>query len=519
MLSLLNRISMQKKFLFIFGTGLAGFLFYFLVNFTISQSNKALLNSIVDSHLPTVEVTTKLMRNVSVVRAAINETALSGNADGLNKAEAANKEILAQLADIRKTYSGDLKKIDDFEAHYKDGYKNVKSLIENVVAGIEQVSAVQGQFQSHSKEFLSLEAEVSSFKADLDSALNRSIQGANQGTRNVIFAGVALLLCAIPFSAIFYYIIMMINRSLQSASVQLHSISSKMMSISDAAQVASRQLSSSSSEQATAVTETVSSMEEMKSMLSQTMNNSNEALLSSDRSFKEATEVKVVIQNLRDSMTDIERSYEELEEVNHVVLQIKDKTNVINDIVFKTQLLSFNASIEAARAGQHGRGFAVVAQEVGKLAELSGGAAQEIGKLLDHSTKRVADTIDRTKEKVEVANQISEKVAEVFERLTDRAGQVRSMVDSISTAAKEQNAGIQQVGRAMTDISEAANHTSRMAQSFAELSGTLKTQSKTLAVNVENLNRLVKGDRQDETVNMSHWQKKASKPTVSKKAS
>ena len=55
--------------------------------------------------------------------------------------------------------------------------------------------------------------------------------------------------------------------------------------------------------------------------------------------------------------------------------------------MFKTQLLSFNASIEAARAGQHGRGFAVVAEEVGHLAQTSGKAAEEIRNLLEKQSK------------------------------------------------------------------------------------------------------------------------------------
>src|SRR6056297_538175 len=71
-------------------------------------------------------------------------------------------------------------------------------------------------------------------------------------------------------------------------------------------------------------------------------------------------------------MRKLEDSISSLEDIKGIVEQIKKKTAVINDIVFETQLTSFNASIEAARAGQHGKGFAVVAEEVGKLARLSG---------------------------------------------------------------------------------------------------------------------------------------------------
>ncbi len=67
---------------------------------------------------------------------------------------------------------------------------------------------------------------------------------------------------------------------------------------------------------------------------------------------------------------------------------------MINSIVFKTQMLSFNASIEAARAGAQGKGFAVVAAEVGRLADLSGKAASEISELLQSSQDRVKNLVE-----------------------------------------------------------------------------------------------------------------------------
>ena len=72
-----------------------------------------------------------------------------------------------------------------------------------------------------------------------------------------------------------------------------------------------------------------------------------------------------------------------------LISEIGNKTKVINDIVFQTKLLSFNASVEAARAGEHGKGFSVVAEEVGNLAHMSGNSAKEITQLLESSINRV----------------------------------------------------------------------------------------------------------------------------------
>jgi hypothetical protein len=81
---------------------------------------------------------------------------------------------------------------------------------------------------------------------------------------------------------------------------------------------------------------------------------------------------------------DVLEGNRKISEIVELVKEIGNKTKVINDIVFQTKLLSFNASVEAARAGEHGKGFAVVAEEVGNLASMSGQASKEISALLEN---------------------------------------------------------------------------------------------------------------------------------------
>ena len=139
------------------------------------------------------------------------------------------------------------------------------------------------------------------------------------------------------------------------------------------------QLRSRTEEQAASVTETVSCMQAMTTLVKENARNALEASDLADSTRDSARAGGAIVQNAIEAMGEITTSSE----------KIADIISVVNEISFQTNLLALNAAVEAARAGESGRGFAVVASEVRALAQRSAEAAGEIKALIEESVKKV----------------------------------------------------------------------------------------------------------------------------------
>jgi methyl-accepting chemotaxis protein len=136
----------------------------------------------------------------------------------------------------------------------------------------------------------------------------------------------------------------------------------------------------------------------------------------------------------------IQKSIATIDAIQASSARVSEIVRVIGEIANQTNLLAFNAAIEAARAGQHGVGFSVVAGEVRKLAERSSQAAREISKLIDESATQVGQ-----------GAQVSQDAASSFEGILSSVGRTSTSVTAIANAAERQR----QMACDVTDVIDA----------------------------------------------------------------
>jgi len=239
----------------------------------------------------------------------------------------------------------------------------------------------------------------------------------------------------------------------------------------------SRMVAEVSAEQSASVQETVSSMAEISSMISQTNNNLRECTDIAGKVSSKSEQGNQIMTRLASAMDAVSNSNHQLQSIANIISEVSAKTMVINDIVFKTQLLSINASIEAARAGQHGKGFSVVAEEVGNLAQMSGTAAKEIQHLIADSHKAVQQIIEVTQARTSESQSVANEAVGAFSEIASGVQAINDRLQGVAQATKEQELGISQITVAMNQMDQATQRNSATATESNDLVKSLTSVS------------------------------------------
>ncbi len=214
-------------------------------------------------------------------------------------------------------------------------------------------------------------------------------------------------------------------------------------------------LASKANDQAASLEETAAALEEITSI---TRNNAENAT-------KMATLGQIVKKSVSTGESLASKTANSMDEINEKVNSINEAISVIDQIAFQTNILSLNAAVEAATAGEAGRGFAVVAAEVRNLANRSADAAREIKNLVQEATMKAND-----------GKMVSADMIEGYKELNKNISETIHIIEDVSKASKEQMTGIEQ-------INDAVNMLDRVTQENASESNHVKT----IAISVSQL--------------------------------
>jgi methyl-accepting chemotaxis protein len=190
-------------------------------------------------------------------------------------------------------------------------------------------------------------------------------------------------------------------------------------------------LNTSANQQAAAIEQTASSLEEITSNIKQTSNQAQEMLQIGDET-KKSTQIGEKL---------AKQTATAMEEINTSTQSIKEAIEAIDQIAFQTNILSLNAAVEAATAGEAGRGFAVVAGEVRNLANRSADVANDIKDIVTNSTAKAEEGMN-----------ISKQMIDGFDGLSKNITHTIRLVEDVANATKEQMIGISQINDAITEL-------------------------------------------------------------------
>ncbi|MBF0289257.1 MAG: methyl-accepting chemotaxis protein [SAR324 cluster bacterium] len=255
----------------------------------------------------------------------------------------------------------------------------------------------------------------------------------------------------------------------------------------------SKEQATASTEQTSAVTEVSSTAQELVATAKQIADNTQNV---SDSAKKTVENGQSGIHAVQEAQLGMEKTKEQVQLIAQHMLDLGNKSQriglvleIINELSEQTNLLSLNASIEAAGAGDAGKRFAVVADEVRKLAERAVESTQEIKTLINDiqqtSNTTIMVTEDGTKA-VDTGVAMFHQLSEAINTIVQYAESTSSVAREIELTTRQQTTSVQQVSETLDNISIATKQTEQGSNNILETTQRLVDIAKDLQKLISN---------------------------------
>ena len=328
--------------------------------------------------------------------------------------------IIAKLNSTAVNVSMATKQVDQTYHSVVEGITTQTNAVKNIISSIQKATKSQGDISDSTEK-------LSSFSADNVSALLEVKE-----TSGEIASNIQRLFKATEDS---YSVVLQMNQTAKAISENASSASS-------------------------AVEDTSASVEEVGASVREVEDHARESSKLAEKVQEITSGVGMMsvvnaIEGMENISEEVKKSAEIIQRLGIRSVDIEKILSVIKDVTEQTNLLSLNAAILAAQAGEYGKSFSVVADEIRGLSERTSSSTREIGgivKAIQQDIKDAVYTIDSAKEKVEEGNTLVVNVGEALREILNAAIHSTEMTKAIERATEEQSLGLKQITAAIEDI-------------------------------------------------------------------
>lgn len=246
------------------------------------------------------------------------------------------------------------------------------------------------------------------------------------------------------------------------------------------AQNTARLLAQQSELQATQLAQTSTTVDDMANSVKQVSESATISAAVAVQAKINAQQGTTAVRDTIEGMTRIRNQVQEtskrIKRLGESSQEIGEIVQVIRDIAKRTSILSLNASLEAAAAGEAGRGFAVVAEDVKRLAERSAAATHQISDLvrgIQSETNSAVSAMEESTHEVVEGSRLAHQAGQALIDIESVSSQLAELIASISATSQQQAQGSEIIVRSMTEIAQITQQTATGTQDAAQTISTL----------------------------------------------